>query len=99
MSSYRGSDLPPQLPEELLLMKTDSYCLVETALGTCAIAWSSSEDAPPTVTFFQLPEATTKQTESRIARRCGTNRPSVPAPAIAAVIERVCRHLQGDIQD
>jgi O-6-methylguanine DNA methyltransferase len=51
------------------------------------------------VTCFQLPEATTKLTESRIARSSGAGQATAPPPPIAAIIERVSKHLQGDIQD
>jgi O-6-methylguanine DNA methyltransferase len=79
-------------------MKKTAYCLFETPLGSCAIAWTEGCDSP-TVTCFQLPEANTKLTESRIARSSGASQASAPPPPIAAVIERVCKHLQGDIQD
>src|SRR5579864_1116246 len=79
-------------------MKEIAYCLFETPLGSCAIAWNE-EGNSPTVAYFQLPEATTKLTESRIARSSGAGQARVPPLPIAAVIERVCKHLQGDIQD
>ncbi len=37
-------------------------------------------------------------TESRIARNSGARKSSAPPPRIAEVIEKVCRHLQGEIQ-
>jgi hypothetical protein len=41
-------------------MKQGAYCVFETALGWCGIAWSERGDsgAPPAVTCLQLPEAT-----------------------------------------
>ena len=82
-------------------MKQVAYCLFETPLGWCGIAWSERDDSgtPPAVTFLQLPEATRERTEARIARHSGADQASAPPPPIAQVIDRVCQHLQGDIQD
>jgi methylated-DNA-[protein]-cysteine S-methyltransferase len=82
-------------------MKQGAYCLFETPLGSCAIAWSEggNPSTPPAVTFFQLPEATSKRTESRIARNAGARAASAPPPRIAEVIQKVCQHLRGDVQD
>jgi O-6-methylguanine DNA methyltransferase len=82
-------------------MKQGAYCLFETPLGWCGIAWREGEDSavPPLVTILQLPEATRERTEARMAQRSGTVQPSAPAPRIAEVIEKVCLHLQGDLHD
>jgi len=82
-------------------MKHIAYCLFETPLGSCGIAWSQpgNSPTPPAVTLLQLPEATRKMTESRIARSAGARKSSAPPPQVAAVIERVRKHLQGDAQD
>jgi len=82
-------------------MKKASYCLFETALGTCGIAWREAENSSsqPAVTAVQLPEATPRATESRIARKSGSDRPSVPPPLVAGIIEKIRRHFQGDTQD
>lgn len=81
-------------------MKPIAYCLFETPLGSCGIAWSESADVggPPTVTHFQLPEGAVGQTELRIAQRSGA-RPGPAPPQIAELIDRVRQHLQGDVQD
>jgi O-6-methylguanine DNA methyltransferase len=79
-------------------MKPVAYCLFETPLGPCAIAWSEGENSAA-VTFLQLPEATTKRTEVRIARNAGAPAASAPPPRIAEVIRKVSQHLQGDVQD
>jgi len=78
-----------------------SYCLFETPLGTCGIAWSEPADpgSQPAVTFFQLPEATPQKTESHIAQRAGSRRPSAPPPRIAEIMEKIRRHLRGEVQD
>ena len=82
-------------------MKHVAYCLFETPLGSCGIAWSQpvSSRTPPAVTLLQLPEATREMTESRIARISGARKSSAPPPRIAEVIKRVCKHLRGDLQE
>jgi methylated-DNA-[protein]-cysteine S-methyltransferase len=51
------------------------------------------------VTLLQLPEATAERTEARIARNPGARKASAPPPHISEVIEKLCKHLEGDIQD
>jgi methylated-DNA-[protein]-cysteine S-methyltransferase len=51
------------------------------------------------VTLLQLPEATTEKTAARVVRSTGASKASKPPPPIAEVIERLCKHLKGDIQD
>jgi O-6-methylguanine DNA methyltransferase len=82
-------------------MKQTAYCLFETALGTCGIAWreSAQSGSGPVVIGVQLPDATSQATESGIARKSGSNRPSVPPARIAEIIEKICRHLGGEPQD
>jgi O-6-methylguanine DNA methyltransferase len=82
-------------------MKQIAYCLFETQLGSCGIAWRERGDKSnaPAVTWFQLPGATAKATESRIARHSGARAPSAPPPPIAEVIQKVRKHLQGETQD
>jgi O-6-methylguanine DNA methyltransferase len=82
-------------------MKRLAYHLFETPLGWCGIAWTDGRGgrSSPAVALFQLPEATPKETEWRIARRSGALQPSAPPPAIVEVIERVCKHFRGDVQD
>ena len=82
-------------------MKQPSYYLFDTAIGLCGIAWSENSGlrGAPAVTFFQLPEATPKQTESRIARRAVARKALAPPPAIARAIDQIIRHLDGEPQD
>lgn len=82
-------------------MKDASYCLFETALGACGIAWRTPADSGslPVVTAVQLPEATPEATESRIARKAGSNQRSAPPPEISAIIAKIRKHLQGEVQD
>ncbi|MFA6149016.1 MAG: methylated-DNA--[protein]-cysteine S-methyltransferase [bacterium] len=82
-------------------MDQAAYCLFETPLGACGIAWKAPESSriPPAVTFFQLPEATRSLTEARIAGRSGGRKARVPPPRIAGIIRKVQKHLHGDAQD
>jgi len=82
-------------------MKNAAYCLFETALGTCGIAWCATgdSDSRPVVAAIQLPEATRQATESRMMRKCGSNHLAVPPQQIAGVIERIRKHLEGEVQD
>jgi methylated-DNA-[protein]-cysteine S-methyltransferase len=81
-------------------MQQTAYCLFETTLGWCGIAWSNDGhfQISPAVTLVQLPEATREVTEARIARHAGAEVPSAAPPAIAEVIGRVCLHLRGETQ-
>jgi O-6-methylguanine DNA methyltransferase len=76
-------------------MPRDDYCLFETPLGTCGIAWSETG----AVIRFQLPEASPKVTEARIARSSRGSKAETPPPAIASLIEKIQAHLAGKIQD
>ncbi len=78
-------------------MKPLFYCLFETALGWCGIAWRASSASTPVV-FFQLPEATQATTEQKIARDCG-GKPSEPPPEIVEIIRKIRKHLSGCPQD
>jgi methylated-DNA-[protein]-cysteine S-methyltransferase len=83
------------------IMKQSAYCVFETPLGDCGIAWKEQESSriPPVVTFLQLPEATRSLTDTRIAGRSGGRKARVPPPHIAGIIKRVQKHLHGDVQD
>jgi len=87
-------------------MSHAGYCLFDTPLGQCGIAWRDngpSDGGPsvvrPAVTLLQLPEVTTERTESRMARASGAPGPSAPPPPIAEIIERLRKHLEGEAQD
>lgn len=76
------------------------YCLFDTPLGWCGIAWREAGDAgaPPAVALFQLPEATPAITETRISQDGGGLRAD-PPPEIAGVIEKIRKHFAGEPQD
>ena len=82
-------------------MEQAEYCLFETPLGACGIAWKAKEASriPPVVTFFQLPEATRSLTDARIAGKSGGRKARVPPPHIAGIVKRVQKHLHGEAQD
>ena len=82
-------------------MKKTAYCLFETPLGACGIAWRETADSSlqTVVTAVQLPEATPQATGSRIARKAGSHQRSAPPPEIAAIIEKIRKHLDGEVQD
>jgi hypothetical protein len=82
-------------------MKQASYCLFETPLGACGIAWKEREASrlPPVVTFLQLPEATRSLTETSIAGRSGSRKTRLAPPHIAGIIKKIRKHLQGDLQN
>ena len=82
-------------------MEQVSYCLFDTPLGLCGIAWRGCGDsqAPPAVTRFQFPEATTAKAEARIARKSGAPRRCAPPRRMVEIIEKVCKHLRGEVQD
>jgi methylated-DNA-[protein]-cysteine S-methyltransferase len=82
-------------------MKNTNYCLFETPLGACGIAWREIADpgSQTVVTAVQLPETTPQATKSRIARKSGLNQPGAPPREIEEVIEKIRKHLQGEVQD
>ena len=91
-----------QLSEKgAIIMKQPAYCLFETPLGACGIAWKEQESSriPPVVTFFQLPEATRNLTDTRIAGSSGGRKAHEPPPHIAGIIKKVQKHLHGDVQE
>ncbi|HEX4794969.1 MAG TPA: methylated-DNA--[protein]-cysteine S-methyltransferase [Humisphaera sp.] len=81
-------------------MSSAHYHIFKTALGPCGIAWTQRDArSRPLVTHFQLPEASAGMTESRILGKSGASKSDSPPVAIVEIVERVCRHLAGDIQD
>ena len=82
-------------------MKQAAYCLFETPLGVCGIAWVEPGDsgAAAAVTFLQLPEATAARAEARLRGNSGAGEVTEPPPRIAALLRRIGQHLAGDVQD
>jgi methylated-DNA-[protein]-cysteine S-methyltransferase len=70
---------------------SSSFTLFDTAIGTCAVAWN-----PVGIVRFQLPEAEPAATRARVAANAAEGKP----PAwVEDVIDRVRRHLAGEVQD
>lgn len=83
------------------LRAATTYCLFDTPLGLCAIAWlhAGAPRATPAVTALRIPEATPEETTAKLLRHLGAAVPGTPPRPIAAVIEKIRRHLQGTPQD
>ncbi|WP_422928271.1 methylated-DNA--[protein]-cysteine S-methyltransferase [Singulisphaera sp. PoT] len=81
-------------------MSQVDYCLFETSLGWCAIAWCDGEGSKgPAVAYFQLPDATAKLTEARMIKKSGASKAAKKPPArIAEIIRRVSKHFDGEPQ-
>jgi methylated-DNA-[protein]-cysteine S-methyltransferase len=72
----------------------ESYCLFDTAIGPCGVAWSERG-----LTSLQLPEADRGATEERLRAASGSHRPDRPPPTIAQVIAAIQRYLTGAMVD
>lgn len=66
------------------------FCIFQTALGKCALAWGDSG-----VTAFGLPEAS----EAALRKRFAGLEESEPPVPIRRLIVRVQRHLEGNVDD
>lgn len=75
----------------------DQYLLFVTAIGPCAIAWTTAESGT-LVTLFQLPETSEDATRRRISR-FGARRSDAPPAEISALISRISAHLEGHLSD
>jgi methylated-DNA-[protein]-cysteine S-methyltransferase len=71
-----------------------SFSLFETAVGTCAIAWSDRG-----VTSVWLPEHTDAQTRARISRRFPSIVESDPPPFVTHAIAGIVALLEGEARD
>jgi methylated-DNA-[protein]-cysteine S-methyltransferase len=71
----------------------DRYCLFDTAVGPCGIAWSGEG-----ITRLQLPETDRAATERRIAR-AAVPAPENPPPDVARAIADIQRYLAGEHVD
>src|SRR5215472_5871261 len=82
-------------------MKNLAYCLFDTPLGAIGLVWRHDQNSnvTPAVVFLQLPEATREITESRMARIPDAWKVTTPPAQITDLIQRICKHLQGEAQD
>jgi methylated-DNA-[protein]-cysteine S-methyltransferase len=70
------------------------HVLFPTDFGVCGLAWEDSG-----LTGFQLPEETPERTERSLAAKGGSKGPASEIPVwVGQVIERVQRHLGGQLQ-
>ena len=64
------------------------------------MAWrETARSKHPAIVWFQLPEATAELTQSRIAEKSGAGKCVDPPLGIAALVERIRKHLAGELQD
>jgi methylated-DNA-[protein]-cysteine S-methyltransferase len=70
------------------------YCVFETAMGFCAIAWSDAG-----IARFQLPTKTAEAAERLMRRRALGAEPGTPPPEVAAVVEAARRYFAGEETD
>jgi len=70
------------------------YCLFETDLGACGVAWSELG-----LTRFQLPEADKRATERRLTLRAPNSRAEAPPAQIEKAIIDVQRYMAGERVD
>ncbi len=70
------------------------YCLFDTDLGTCGVAWSERG-----LTRFQLPEADRRATERRLTLRIPSSRAETPPAQIEKAIAHVQRYMAGERVD
>ena len=82
-------------------MDQAAYALFETAIGTCAIAWTEVEDSgsAPAVIGFHLPQQNAPLMERQIARSFGARKSDSFPRAIAEVINKARSHFAGRLQD
>ena len=82
-------------------MNRPLFCVFDTALGVCGIAWRESEakDGPPVLVFLQLPCESEKQTEETIAAGAKAEKARRIPEHIAVIVETIRLHVKGIVQD
>ena len=71
-------------------MPAQSFCLFDTAIGHCAIAWSDAS-----IVGLLLPEDDSAQTAPRMQRQFPKAQAGPPLPWVQSVIERIRSLLEG----
>lgn len=66
------------------------FCVFDTAIGPCAIAWRDGR-----IAGVQLPEGDEARTRERMQRRFPGAGEVLPPAAVAAIIQRMRRSLEG----
>ncbi len=72
----------------------ESYLLVNTALGTCGLAWNDSG-----LTRVQLPEASAADTEARLRRRGATRAVVAPRDELTKCVTQLIAYFDGQRVD
>ncbi len=75
-------------------LPTSSYALFETAIGSCAIAWSGAG-----VGGVQLPEADAAQTRQRMRQRFPRATECPPSASVQQTIDGISAMLRGQAHD
>ena len=68
-----------------------SYCLIDTTIGVCGIAWNDQG-----LTRLRLPERDRSVTEKRLRARTASPQRDDPPPAVAQVVADIQRYLAGE---
>lgn len=69
----------------------DAFCVFETAIGPCGIAWREG-----LIAGVQLPEGDEARTRARMRRRFPPAAEAPPPPEVANVVHRIRRSLEGE---
>jgi methylated-DNA-[protein]-cysteine S-methyltransferase len=72
-------------------MQAVGFCIFDTRIGCCGIAWSDSG-----IRALQLPERSDGLTRHRLRRHCPTARELPPPPSIASAIAAIIALLAGE---
>jgi methylated-DNA-[protein]-cysteine S-methyltransferase len=82
------------MPQNSRLDVEERYCLFDTAIGACGIAWSGRG-----VTRLQLPERSRDATERRLRGRFASTTATTPPAPIRAAISLLERYFAGEQVD
>ena len=79
----------------IMPLRQERYCLFDTAIGPCGIAWTEHG-----LTRLQLPESDRAATEKRLKSRSAMGSgPHVPPAPVAQAIAEVRRYMTGERVD
>ncbi len=70
------------------------FCLFDTEFGVAAIAWTTNG-----ICGHQLPEIDARATEAKLKNTFPTAVKTEPPQEILMLTKRICKHLQGNVQD
>lgn len=69
----------------------DGFCVFETAIGPCGIAWREAS-----IAGVQLPEGNEARTRARMRRRFPHAAEASPPAEVATIVQRLRRSLEGE---